>query len=91
MTRHLLLSVARAVVTGLLVGLALLGAVVCLAALRLSTGWGLLLLAASTSGGLLVLAGKAAARRYRMRASAAQGVRDAEAWLERRRRAEGAG
>ena len=86
------LSAARALTAGVVVGLALLGAVVCLAALRLSVGGGLLLVAASTAAGLLVLAGRAVVQRYQVRASAAGGVRDAEAWLERsRRRAEGGG
>lgn len=92
MRRHLLWPAARAVATGLLIGLAVLGAVVCVAALRLSAGLGLLTLVASTATGLLALAASAAGQHYRMRVSAARGVRETEAWLERSQgRAEGAG
>ncbi len=91
MTPHLLLRATCAAARGLTAGLVLLGAMVCLVALRLSAASGLLVLLGSTATGLLVLTGQGFARRRRLRVVAARGIRDVEAWLRRSpRRAESA-
>jgi len=90
-TRHQLLRAARTAARGLAVGLVLLGATVCLVALRLSAAWGLLILVGSTAAGLPILTGQGLARQRRLRVVATRGIRDTEAWLRRSPgRAEGA-
>ena len=90
MNRHLP-SAVKVLVQGLVLGLTLLGGLGCLIALRLATGWGLLLLVITTGAGLLCLATSSVVRQRRVRATAARGVREAEIWLRHSRdRAEGA-
>lgn len=82
----------RALAFGLLLGLALLGGLVCLIALRMSIGWGLLLLLSTTASGLLVVSGHSAVRRVRARQLARDMVGEAESWLRQSPgRSEGAG
>ena len=83
MTPHPLPAAARTLARALAVGLVLLGATVCLVALRLSAAWGLLILVGSTAAGLLVLTDQGLARRRRLRVVATRGIRDTEAWLRR--------
>lgn len=78
-------AVLRLVGRGLLLGMAVLGVLVTLAALRLSTGWGLLLVVASTLVGVLVL-GLLALRRHAQVVRAGRSVaRSAEAMLRQSR------
>ena len=86
MTRFGLRATVGVLWRGVFLGLALLGALVCLIALRLSTPSGLLLLVAAVSGGLLCLAGRAAGHRAQVRRHARTGTRQLEAWLRHSRK-----